>query len=184
MKFLGRAPHKESEGAVKLVAEEGATQFVSARTLAPRSLRLLICATLSTCRPIAAEASRLATDTLPEEPLIGSPPASACYTPPSASASTRVSRFVAAAEDLWHAFNLIREGDTVTATTFRKIQRDLGAGSESEKVKLRLSVEVETVDFDPDGAAPTRTRSPTAIKFADAACLPWLQIRLIHTMSI
>ena len=39
----------------------------------------------------------------------------------------------------------------VTATTFRKVQRDLGAGSESEKVKLRLSVEVETVDFDPDG---------------------------------
>ena len=60
---------------------------------------------------------------------------------------------MAAAEDLWHAFNLIREGDILTATTFRKIQRDLGAGSESEKVKLRLSVEVETVDFDPDGTA-------------------------------
>ncbi len=45
----------------------------------------------------------------------------------------------------------------VTATTFRKIQRDLGAGSESEKVKLRLSVEVEAVDFDPDGRPLTLT---------------------------
>ena len=28
-----------------------------------------------------------------------------------------------AAEDMWHAYNLIREGDHVTATTFRKVSR-------------------------------------------------------------
>ena len=73
-----------------------------------------------------------------------------------------------AAEDLWHAYNLIREGDVVTATTFRKVQRDLGAGSESEKVKLRLSVEVETVDFDPDGASEVlpSTHGPVVV-------VPW-----------
>lgn len=29
-------------------------------------------------------------------------------------------------EDMWHAYNLIREGDRVTATTFRKITKDTG----------------------------------------------------------
>lgn len=54
-------------------------------------------------------------------------------------------------EDLWHAFNLIRVGDHITATTFRKIQRDSGVGAESEKIKLTLSIAVEDVDFDPQG---------------------------------
>lgn len=57
-----------------------------------------------------------------------------------------------AGEDLWHCYNLIREGDRVTATTFRKVARDSGAGSESEKVRLRLTIAVEGVDFDPEGA--------------------------------
>ena len=56
-----------------------------------------------------------------------------------------------AGEDMWHAYNLIRVGDIVTASTFRKIQRDVGAGSESEKVKLKLSLQVEDIDFDPEG---------------------------------
>ena len=54
-------------------------------------------------------------------------------------------------EDLWHVYNLVRTGDLVTATTFRKIQRESGAGQESEKVKLKLSIRVETIDFDPEG---------------------------------
>lgn len=56
-----------------------------------------------------------------------------------------------AGEDLWHAFNIIREGDLVTATTFRKISRDSGAGSLSEKVKIKLTVRVEAVDYDAEG---------------------------------
>ena len=59
-------------------------------------------------------------------------------------------------EDLWHAFNLIRVGDRITATTFRKIQRDSGVGAESEKVKLTLTIAVEDVDFDPQGTWSTR----------------------------
>lgn len=54
-------------------------------------------------------------------------------------------------EDLWHAYNLIREGDQITATTFRKVQRDSGTGTESEKVKLKLTVSVESVEYDAEG---------------------------------
>lgn len=57
----------------------------------------------------------------------------------------------AAGEDMWHVYNLVRAGDHVTATTFRKVQRDLGAGTESERVKLKLTIAVESVDFDPEG---------------------------------
>ena len=56
-----------------------------------------------------------------------------------------------AGEDLWHAYNIIREGDLVTATTFRKISRDSGAGSQSEKVKIKLTIRVEAVDYDAEG---------------------------------
>jgi eRF1 domain 1 len=54
-------------------------------------------------------------------------------------------------------YNLVRTGDLVTATTFRKIQRESGAGQESEKVKLKLSIRVEAIDFDPEGIAPCIT---------------------------
>ena len=55
-------------------------------------------------------------------------------------------------EDLWHAFNLVREGDRVEATTFRKVTKDLGTGTESERVKIRLMVAVEAVEYDAEGA--------------------------------
>lgn len=55
-------------------------------------------------------------------------------------------------EDLWHAYNLIRAGDRVTATTFRKVSRDTGASSDSERVRLRLTVAVEGVEYDAEGA--------------------------------
>ena len=32
-------------------------------------------------------------------------------------------------EDMWHIFNLIAKGDHVTATSFRKVQRETGAGA-------------------------------------------------------
>lgn len=54
-------------------------------------------------------------------------------------------------EDLWHVYNLIREGDLVTATTFRKVVRESGTGSESERVKLRLTIKVENIEYDADG---------------------------------
>lgn len=56
-----------------------------------------------------------------------------------------------AGEDMWHVYNLIRKGDHVTTSTFRKITRDSGAGSSSDRVRVKLTVQVEDVDFDPEG---------------------------------
>ncbi|GBG59018.1 hypothetical protein CBR_g24366 [Chara braunii] len=53
------------------------------------------------------------------------------------------------AEDLWHAYNLVAEGDMVSATTVRKVQKETSSGgSESERVRLNLCVEVEAIEFD------------------------------------
>jgi protein pelota len=52
---------------------------------------------------------------------------------------------------MWHAYNLVREGDKVTASTFRKVAKDSGTGADSEKIKLTLTVEVEGIEFDPEG---------------------------------
>ena len=56
---------------------------------------------------------------------------------------------------MWHAYNLIREGDTVTATTFRKVQKDSAGTSAaaSERIKIKLEIKVEEVDFDAEGAS-------------------------------
>ena len=53
-------------------------------------------------------------------------------------------------EDMWHLYNLVAEGDRVTSTTFRKVQKDTAGGVESQKMKLRLCVEVEHIDYDVD----------------------------------
>jgi stalled ribosome rescue protein Dom34 len=61
---------------------------------------------------------------------------------------------IGAGEDMWHAYNLILEGDQVTATTFRKVAAstgESGKGSASERVKIKLTIEVESIDFDPEG---------------------------------
>ncbi|KAG2487184.1 hypothetical protein HYH03_014162 [Edaphochlamys debaryana] len=54
-------------------------------------------------------------------------------------------------EDMWHVYNLAREGDHVTATTFRKVLLDKGTGAESERLKLKLTLQVEGIEFDAEG---------------------------------
>ena len=61
---------------------------------------------------------------------------------------------------MWHVYNLIRVGDRVTATTFRKVARDTRAGSESERVRIKLQVQVEEVDFDPEGGTALELQPP------------------------
>ncbi|XP_063821919.1 protein pelota [Ostrinia nubilalis] len=52
-------------------------------------------------------------------------------------------------EDMWHAFNLIAEGDAVTASTVRKVQTESSTGSStSNRVRTTLTIRVETIDFD------------------------------------
>ena len=59
-----------------------------------------------------------------------------------------------AVEDMWHIYNLVRKGDTVTAKTFRKVTSLSADGSgNSERVSIKLTVNVEVTDFDPIGEA-------------------------------
>ncbi|XP_061712476.1 protein pelota [Cydia pomonella] len=52
-------------------------------------------------------------------------------------------------EDIWHAYNLISEGDIVTASTVRKVQTESSTGSStSNRVRTTLTINVETIDFD------------------------------------
>lgn len=54
-------------------------------------------------------------------------------------------------EDLWHAYNLVREGDEVRCTTVRKVVKESGTGSiTSQKKRVTLTIDVNKVDFDPD----------------------------------
>ena len=59
------------------------------------------------------------------------------------------------AEDMWHAYNLVRPGDAVTASTFRKVAAPPGAGGvggpgASDRVKITLTLAVASTEYDPD----------------------------------
>uniref|UniRef100_A0A6S8X182 Protein pelota homolog n=1 Tax=Chaetoceros debilis TaxID=122233 RepID=A0A6S8X182_9STRA len=54
-------------------------------------------------------------------------------------------------EDLWHAYNLLQEGDLVRCTTLRKVVKESSTGSTTaKKVRTSLTIRVDKVDFDPD----------------------------------
>lgn len=54
-------------------------------------------------------------------------------------------------EDMWQLYNLIRPGDRVTATTYRKVTRDRGTSTETEKIRLTLTLGVEDIEYDGEG---------------------------------
>lgn len=50
---------------------------------------------------------------------------------------------------MWHAYNLISEGDCVRSTTIRKVQNESATGSStSHRVRTTLTIQVESIDFD------------------------------------
>lgn len=52
-------------------------------------------------------------------------------------------------EDMWHAYNLVSEGDNVRSSTIRKVQNETATGSSSSsRVRTLLTIKVETIDFD------------------------------------
>ncbi|CAH9065497.1 unnamed protein product [Cuscuta epithymum] len=58
------------------------------------------------------------------------------------------------ADDLWIVYNLIAEGDTVLASTVRKVLRESASGGrEAERMKLRLQIKVEAVEYDKEDFA-------------------------------
>ncbi|KAJ8447069.1 hypothetical protein Cgig2_022798 [Carnegiea gigantea] len=57
------------------------------------------------------------------------------------------------ADDLWIAYNLIAEGDSVLAVTVRKVLREAASGGrDAERVKLRLEIKVEAVEYEKEGS--------------------------------
>uniref|UniRef100_A0A8B9LJU0 Protein pelota homolog n=1 Tax=Astyanax mexicanus TaxID=7994 RepID=A0A8B9LJU0_ASTMX len=53
------------------------------------------------------------------------------------------------AEDMWHTYNLLQVGDSLRASTIRKVQTESSTGSVgSSRVRTTLTVCVETIDFD------------------------------------
>lgn len=55
-------------------------------------------------------------------------------------------------EDMWHAYNIISEGDSLKASTFRKVQTESSTGSSSSsRVRTMLTLAVEAIDFDTQG---------------------------------
>ena len=68
------------------------------------------------------------------------------------ASGTQILQVWSAVEDMWHVYNLVREGDAVTAKTFRKVTSTaVDGGGNSEKISIKLTVNVEKVDFDPEG---------------------------------
>lgn len=53
------------------------------------------------------------------------------------------------AEDMWHAYNLMSEGDSLKASTIRKVTTESATGSTgSNRVRTTLVIRIETIDFD------------------------------------
>ncbi|QIW98471.1 hypothetical protein AMS68_003989 [Peltaster fructicola] len=52
-------------------------------------------------------------------------------------------------EDIWHAYNLIRPGDFLRASTIRKVGTESAAGAKTtQRVHITLTIRVEKLDFD------------------------------------
>ncbi|KAG8182221.1 hypothetical protein JTE90_002652 [Oedothorax gibbosus] len=52
-------------------------------------------------------------------------------------------------EDMWHAYNLVGEGDTLRSTTIRKVTTESATGSTaSNRIRTTLTIQVEDIDFD------------------------------------
>ncbi|XP_077350178.1 protein pelota homolog isoform X1 [Lithobates pipiens] len=53
------------------------------------------------------------------------------------------------AEDMWHTYNLLQVGDSLQASTIRKVQTESATGSVgSTRVRTTLTIRIETIDFD------------------------------------
>ena len=52
-------------------------------------------------------------------------------------------------EDMWHLYNLIQEGDSIRASTIRKVTTESATGTTaSNKVRTTLTLQVENIEYD------------------------------------
>uniref|UniRef100_F6V5Y3 Protein pelota homolog n=1 Tax=Xenopus tropicalis TaxID=8364 RepID=F6V5Y3_XENTR len=64
-------------------------------------------------------------------------------------ASQQVTLIPEEAEDMWHTYNLMQVGDSLRASTIRKVQTESSTGSVgSNRIRTTLTICVETIDFD------------------------------------
>ncbi|KAI3910703.1 hypothetical protein MKW92_045149 [Papaver armeniacum] len=81
-------------------------------------------------------------------------------------------------DDLWVAYNLVCKGDTVRASTVRKVTRDDSSGGrESERRKLTLSVKVDDVEYEKEG-------SVLRIRGRNVSKNEFVKIGSFHTLEI
>lgn len=53
------------------------------------------------------------------------------------------------AEDMWHVYNLLQEGDNLEGSTIRKVVTETPTGTtDSNRIRTTLTIRVETIDFD------------------------------------
>eukprot|EP00026_Physarum_polycephalum_P002770 Phypoly_transcript_02778.p1 GENE.Phypoly_transcript_02778~~Phypoly_transcript_02778.p1 ORF type:complete len:294 (+),score=58.35 Phypoly_transcript_02778:900-1781(+) len=69
------------------------------------------------------------------------------------------------AEDLWHVYHLLTQGDLLSSKTFRRITKETAGGqnNESERVKIHVTIQVAKVDFDP-GSETMRVSGPCVVE--------------------
>ncbi|XP_042514409.1 protein PELOTA 1 isoform X1 [Macadamia integrifolia] len=81
-------------------------------------------------------------------------------------------------DDLWLAYNLVCEGDTVMAVTVRKVLREMASGGrDAERVKLKLEIKVGAVDYDKEGSV-LRIRGKNILENE------YVKIGAFHTLEI
>eukprot|EP00929_Paragymnodinium_shiwhaense_P007950 TRINITY_DN111872_c0_g1_i1.p1 TRINITY_DN111872_c0_g1~~TRINITY_DN111872_c0_g1_i1.p1 ORF type:complete len:408 (+),score=123.46 TRINITY_DN111872_c0_g1_i1:91-1314(+) len=81
-------------------------------------------------------------------------------------------------EDLWHLYNLAAKGDTLKASTVRKIQKEGSTGSvQTETKKIQITIEVKGIEYDAAG---------DCIRFAGKNCEEnqWVKMGAHHTVEI
>lgn len=81
-------------------------------------------------------------------------------------------------EDLWHLYNLVTKGDTVKASTLRKIQKEGSTGSvQTETRKIKLTIEVKSIEYDAAGEC---------IRFSGRNCeeSQWVKMGAFHTIEV
>eukprot|EP01113_Clastostelium_recurvatum_P031646 TRINITY_DN3970_c0_g2_i3.p1 TRINITY_DN3970_c0_g2~~TRINITY_DN3970_c0_g2_i3.p1 ORF type:complete len:373 (+),score=103.86 TRINITY_DN3970_c0_g2_i3:26-1144(+) len=89
-------------------------------------------------------------------------------------------------EDLWHAYHIIAIGDTVTASSIRKIQKESATGSiDTDRVKVSVSITVAKVDFDP-ASETMRLSGPVAVenKFIKMGAFHTLDVELNKNFTV
>ncbi|KAL1959201.1 hypothetical protein VTO42DRAFT_2706 [Malbranchea cinnamomea] len=81
-------------------------------------------------------------------------------------------------EDMWHAYNLIRPGDLLKASTIRRVTTTHSTGTTtSSRVHLVLQIRVKSLDFDPQS-------SQLHVSGQIAAQTPHAQVGQHHTLDL